>query len=84
MVVLGFVMNRINVSITGLEGYQGARYVPSLGEGIITMSLVAAGVAAFALAVRYLPVMHHVEEPELVPAPAEAPVGVLTAAPARS
>ena len=59
-------MNRLNVSITGLETGQGGRYVPSVAEGIITLMLVAIGVAAFGLAVRFLPVMHHVEEPELV------------------
>jgi hypothetical protein len=30
--------------------------------------LVAIGVAAFAAAVRYLPIMTHVEEPEMAPA----------------
>ena len=66
LVVAGFVVNRLNVSITGLEGAQGGRYVPSVAEGIITLMLVAIGVAAFGLAVRFLPVMHQVEEPELV------------------
>jgi Ni/Fe-hydrogenase subunit HybB-like protein len=84
LVVAGVIVNRINVSITGLEGYQGSHYVPSVAEGIITMMLVAIGVAVFALAVRFLPVMHHVEEPELVPAPAERPAGLLSVAPARS
>ena len=39
--------------------------------------------AAFALAVRFLPVMHHVEEPELVPAPAERPVAACWRRPRR-
>jgi Ni/Fe-hydrogenase subunit HybB-like protein len=83
LVVAGIIVNRINVSITGLEGTQGARYSPSLAEGIITMMLVAIGVAAFALAVRFLPVMHHVEEPELVAEVAEGPTRMLTPSPAR-
>ena len=84
LVVAGVIVNRINVSITGLEGFQGARYAPSPAEGIITVMLVAIGVAVFALAVRFLPVMHHVEQPDLVPAPAEVPVAVLAPIPART
>jgi Ni/Fe-hydrogenase subunit HybB-like protein len=84
LVVAGIIVNRINVSITGLEGTQGARYVPSLAEGIITMMLVAIGVAAFALAVRFLPVMQHAEQPELEPAPARQAVGLLATSPART
>jgi Ni/Fe-hydrogenase subunit HybB-like protein len=84
LVVAGVIVNRINVSITGLEGTQGARYAPSLAEGIISMMLVAIGVAAFALAVRFLPVMHRVEEPELVVAPAEPPTQLLAPVPART
>jgi len=84
LVVAGFIVNRLNVSITGLEGAQGAHYVPSIGEGIITLMLVGIGVAAFGLAVRFLPVMPEVEEPELVAAAAEAPAGLLAPLPARS
>jgi Ni/Fe-hydrogenase subunit HybB-like protein len=70
LVVAGFIMNRLNVSITGLEGVQGGRYAPSLGEGIVTLMLVAVGVAAFGLAVRFLPVMHAVEATESSAEPA--------------
>jgi Ni/Fe-hydrogenase subunit HybB-like protein len=77
-------MDRLNVSITGLETVQGGRYVPSIAEGIITIMLVAIGVAAFGLAVRFLPVMHHVEAPELVPAKAEKSPGMLAPVPVRS
>ena len=65
LVVAGFVVNRLNVSITGLEGAQGGHYVPTVAEGIITLMLVGIGFAAFGLAVRFLPVMATVEEPEL-------------------
>ena len=85
LVVAGFIMNRLNVSITGLEGAQGGRYVPAVAEGIITLMLVAIGVAAFGLAVRFLPVMAHVEDAELVAAPAgERRVGLLAPAAART
>ena len=65
MVVAGFVVNRLNVSLTGFESAQGGHYVPTIAEGIITLMLVGIGFAAFGLAVRFLPVMAAVEEPEL-------------------
>jgi Ni/Fe-hydrogenase subunit HybB-like protein len=54
--VLGFVMHRLNVSITGLERASGTHYVPSWLELSVSVGLVAVGFATFALAVRYLPV----------------------------
>ncbi|MEK7726952.1 MAG: NrfD/PsrC family molybdoenzyme membrane anchor subunit [candidate division KSB1 bacterium] len=56
LVVLGFVLNRINVSITGMEGWAKAGYFPSWMEVTITVMIVAVGFALFALAARYLPV----------------------------
>jgi Ni/Fe-hydrogenase subunit HybB-like protein len=54
--VLGFVMHRLNVSVTGLERASGVHYVPSWMELTISVGLVAIGFAAFALAVRWLPI----------------------------
>jgi Ni/Fe-hydrogenase subunit HybB-like protein len=54
--VLGFVMNRLNVSVTGMEAAAGVRYVPSWMEIVVSLGLVALGFALFALAVRHLPV----------------------------
>lgn len=54
LAVLGFVANRLNVSITGFEGAQGGTYLPSVAEAFITLFLVALGFGAFSLAVRYL------------------------------
>jgi Ni/Fe-hydrogenase subunit HybB-like protein len=54
--VLGFVMHRLNVSVTGLERASGTHYVPSWMEFTVSFGFVAIGFAAFALAVRYLPV----------------------------
>jgi Ni/Fe-hydrogenase subunit HybB-like protein len=54
--VLGFVINRLNVSVTGMEGAAGVQYVPSWMELTVSLGLVAIGFALFALAVRYLPV----------------------------
>jgi Ni/Fe-hydrogenase subunit HybB-like protein len=56
LAVLGFVMNRLNVSVTGMEGAAGVRYVPSWMEVTVSVGLVALGFALFTLAVRYLPV----------------------------
>jgi Ni/Fe-hydrogenase subunit HybB-like protein len=56
LAVLGFVMNRLNVSVTGMEGAAGIRYVPSWMEVTVSLGLVALGFALFSVAVRYLPV----------------------------
>ena len=74
LAVVGFVVNRLNVSITGLEGAQGGHYVPALPEYLVTLMLVAIGFAVFGLAVRYLPVYPREEEPpETLAAPALRP-----------
>jgi len=56
LVVLGVVMNRLNVSITGMERSSGQIYVPAFTEVAITLSVVGVGFLVFALAVKYLPV----------------------------
>ncbi len=56
MVILGFVMNRLNVAITGMESYAKAGYFPSWMEISVTLMAVALGFAAFSLAVKYLPI----------------------------
>jgi Ni/Fe-hydrogenase subunit HybB-like protein len=84
LVVAGFIVNRLNVSITALEGAQGGHYVPALAEGVVTIMLVAIAIAAFGLAVRFLPVMAHVEEPAPASLPAQAPAAALAPAHART
>lgn len=54
LVITGFLLNRLNVSITGLEASSGAHYFPRWTEVSVTLSLVGAGFLLFALAVRYL------------------------------
>ncbi len=66
LTVLGFVMHRLNVSVTGLERASGVRYTPSWMEFIVSIGLVGIGMTIFALAVRYLPIF-----PEEKPAGAE-------------
>jgi Ni/Fe-hydrogenase subunit HybB-like protein len=54
--VLGFVINRLNVSVTGMERAAGVEYVPTWMEITVSLGLVAIGFTLFTLAVRYLPV----------------------------
>jgi Ni/Fe-hydrogenase subunit HybB-like protein len=71
LAVLGFVMHRLNVSISGMERVAGVAYFPSWGELAVSLALVAAGFAIFSLAVQYLPIFHEVAyEPRAVEAPA--------------
>jgi Ni/Fe-hydrogenase subunit HybB-like protein len=70
MVVLGFVTNRLNVSITGLEQTAGTHYMPKWTEIAVTGAITALGFALFSLAVKYLPIFHHAptaEEPRAIP-----------------
>ncbi|GAB4327458.1 MAG: polysulfide reductase NrfD [Candidatus Zixiibacteriota bacterium] len=53
--VMGLVMNRINVAITGMAANTGY-YFPTWEEVMVSMFLVSLGFAAFAWAVRNLPV----------------------------
>jgi Ni/Fe-hydrogenase subunit HybB-like protein len=65
MVVVGFVVGRLNVSITGLEGALGGHYVPAIPEVIVTLMLTSIGFAIFALAAKYLPIFPALERPLL-------------------
>jgi Ni/Fe-hydrogenase subunit HybB-like protein len=59
MIIIGFVLNRLNISITGMEGWAGMSYFPSWMEISVTVSIVAAGFIIFALAAKYLPLFQH-------------------------
>jgi Ni/Fe-hydrogenase subunit HybB-like protein len=69
LVVLGFIINRMNVAITGMEGWSGASYFPSFTEFSITLMIVTFGFIAFYLIARYFPVFTHPVDDER-----EAPV----------
>jgi len=58
LIVGGVVLNRLNTALLGWWAYAGTGpiYVPSLGELTITFTLVSAGVVAFGLAAKFLPV----------------------------
>jgi Ni/Fe-hydrogenase subunit HybB-like protein len=76
LAVLGFIMHRLDVSVTGLERASGTHYTPTWMEVVVSVGLVAIGFAAFALAVRFLPVFPAHDgvpaagEPASVPPPA--------------
>ena len=59
LAVFGFIVNRLNVGITGFEVVDGAKYVPSWEEMSVTLMLVTIGTIAFNLAGRHLPVFEH-------------------------
>jgi Ni/Fe-hydrogenase subunit HybB-like protein len=61
MVLFGFVANRLNVAITGLESSLGTHYLPKWPELMITLSLVSVGFAVFRAAAIHLPLF---TEPE--------------------
>ena len=56
LTILGFIVNRLNVSITGMTASSGVSYVPSWMEFAVTVMIVAFGFVLFRLAVQYLPV----------------------------
>ena len=79
LVVLGFVTNRLNVSITGMEASAGTHYFPKWTELAVTGAIIAAGFALFGLAAKYLPIFpeeEHVAErtPKLEVQPVAAAV----------
>jgi Ni/Fe-hydrogenase subunit HybB-like protein len=72
LVVLGFITNRLNVSITGLESAAGMHYVPKWTEIAVTGAIIAAGFALFGLATKYLPIFP--AEAEHIAMPGQEPV----------
>jgi Ni/Fe-hydrogenase subunit HybB-like protein len=63
-VILGFILDRLNVSITGMAASSGVAYFPSWTEISVTMLIVAVGFGVFALAVRNLRIFTEAEEPK--------------------
>ena len=78
LVVLGFITNRLNVSITGLEASAGVRYIPKWTELAITAAIIAAGFALFGLATKYLPIFPAEEHGSRAEPEAAADAGVLS------
>ncbi|MBE0659793.1 MAG: Ni/Fe-hydrogenase cytochrome b subunit [Bryobacteraceae bacterium] len=75
MFLLGFVTNRLNISLTGMEASSGVTYIPKWTEVAVTFSIIAGGFAIFRLAAKNLPVFEAAEHE--VPAAANGSRGEL-------
>ena len=62
LTVLGFITNRLNVSITGMEGAAGMHYVPKWTEMAVTAMMIAMGFALFGMAAKNLPIFPEEQE----------------------
>jgi Ni/Fe-hydrogenase subunit HybB-like protein len=56
LVVLGTILNRMNVSTTAFQLGTGVKYFPHFYEIVVSISIVSIGFFLFYLAVRFLPV----------------------------
>jgi Ni/Fe-hydrogenase subunit HybB-like protein len=56
MVILGFVMNRLNISITGMLRGSQTTYFPSFLEIMVTVMIVSLGYVIFSQAARFFPI----------------------------
>lgn len=72
LVVMGFIMSRLNVAITGM--LHNETYFPKWTEIIVTIALVALGFVAFSLAVKHLNVFPKEELTTAVPADRRQPI----------
>lgn len=64
LVIGGVLLNRLNVAISGMYGFQsqtGSSYWPSSIEFIITLAIVALGIFLFKLWAKYLPLFPDAE-----------------------
>ena len=77
VVVMGFMANRLNVSITAIDAMTGAKYVPKWPEFALTGAVLTGAAIVFRLAVIYLDILPKKEETKplrwvTVNSPAEA------------
>jgi Ni/Fe-hydrogenase subunit HybB-like protein len=56
LVLFGFVANRLNVSVTGIEAASGTYYFPKWTEVAVTLAIVALGFTIFRFACKNLPI----------------------------
>lgn len=61
-VIVGLVLNRLNVGIVGIKVDSWQTYFPSWMEFAISIGIVSAGLILFSLAARHLPVYEHAPE----------------------
>ena len=57
LIVMGFMANRLNVAVTGLQASAGIYYVPKWTEFALTFATIAVMIAAFRYAVIYLDIL---------------------------
>jgi len=56
LVIFGFITNRLNVSVTGMEAGSGTHYIPKWTEIAVTLSIIALGFAIFRVIAQYFPI----------------------------
>ncbi len=78
LVVLGFIANRLNVTVTGLEASSGAHYVPKWSELSVTLSLVALGFAVFRYIAQHFPIFEERRPQPTAHTPAEMQAGLVS------
>jgi len=80
MVLFGFIANRLNVAVTGMEASSGTHYIPKWTEVAVTLSIVGAGFAIFRVIAEYFPIFEahpsNEEAPRKMPATEAATVAV--------
>jgi Ni/Fe-hydrogenase subunit HybB-like protein len=74
MVLFGFVANRLNVSVTGMEATSGTYYFPKWTEVAVTLAIVALGFTIFRFACKHLPIFGPQPVVERVRSKAAVPV----------
>jgi Ni/Fe-hydrogenase subunit HybB-like protein len=69
ILLLGMILNRFNVSWFAVGRLVDFGYVPSLVEMSVSLAIFSAGILAFGLAAKHLPVFGHEDHHELDPVP---------------
>jgi Ni/Fe-hydrogenase subunit HybB-like protein len=59
LVILGFVLDRMNISVAGMQAAAATSYFPSWMEIAVTLSIVTVGFIGFSLAAKHLPLFVH-------------------------
>jgi len=57
--VAGFMLNRLNVAVTGMERWAGVRYIPKWNEVSVTLMVISVGIVGFTLIIKYLRIFEH-------------------------
>ncbi len=61
-IIAGFLLNRLNVSVTSISNFNGINYFPSIWEINITMMFVVLGMIAFKFISKFFPVFSESNE----------------------